>query len=148
MVKERFLRDFLVDVPHDHGQIGLELLRRAGRHHKQPLAAKVLLVPGQQQLHVVLASHPDEPRNGPFRALLLLQEVNLQHRGRLIQVCLQLVLLGRRRNVFHVNEQLSVHCTGVSEKFCGPKTRKILLYSIQSSQALLKSHYLPSNLLK
>lgn len=114
VVKQGFLRNFLVNVSHDNGQVGLELLRRIGRHHKQSLAAEVLLVPGQQQRHVVLAANPDERRNGPFRALLLLQEVNRQHRRRLVQVGLQLVLLGRRRNVFHVNKLLSVHRTAAS----------------------------------
>uniref|UniRef100_A0A8D8CFA0 (northern house mosquito) hypothetical protein n=1 Tax=Culex pipiens TaxID=7175 RepID=A0A8D8CFA0_CULPI len=99
-----------MDVPHDDGQIGLELLRRVGRHHEEALAAKVLLVPGQQQRHIGFAGHPDKRREGPLRALLFLQEVNLQHRSRLFQVLHQLLLLGRRRNVLHIDELLSVHC--------------------------------------
>lgn len=108
--KQSFLVYFLMDVPHDDGQIGLKVLRRVGRHHKEALSAKVLLVPGQQQRNIVLTCHPNKRRDGPLRTLLFLQEVNLQHRGRLLQVGHQLVLFSRRRNVLHVDQLLSVHC--------------------------------------
>lgn len=156
VIKQRFFVDFLVDVPHDDGQFSLELLRRFGRQHEEALAAKVLLVPGQQQRHIGFAGHPDKRREGPLRALLFLQEVNLQHRGRLFQVLHQLFLFGRRRNVLHIDELLSVHCAAVkiwrqqksSSLRCASETTKIELNLTNDGPLLFENHFSKGNGLK
>lgn len=92
MIVQVFLGDFGSYVAHDDGVVRLEELRLIGAHHKQPFAAVVLLIPQHQHVQVGFVGHPDERRNGPLGALLLPQEVDLQHRGPLLQVRNQVLL--------------------------------------------------------
>lgn len=102
MIEEVLFGDFVKNVPHNHRMVRYEIGRRIGPHNKQPLAAIVLLVPQQQQLHVVIVGHPDERGNRPLGALLLPQKVHRLDRGKLPKVRRQVLLRAGRRYVFHV----------------------------------------------
>lgn len=121
MLEEVFFGDFSSDVPHDDRMIRLEELRVIGTHHKQPLAAIVLLVSQQQQVQIGFVGQPDEGRNRPFGALLLPQEVHLLYRGPLLQVLNQVLLRAGGRNILHVEQKPPVH----GLVFCSQRTHTL-----------------------
>lgn len=108
VIVQILLGDFVGNIPHDNGLLGLVVMRLIGPQHKQPLPAVVLLVPQHNAVPVGFVRNPQEGRNRPLGALLFPQKVHTLDRGKLLQVSLQVLLAAGRGNVLHVDQQLSI----------------------------------------
>lgn len=109
MLVEVIFGDSAKNVPHNHRIVPVEKRWLIGPHHKQPLAAIVLLIPQQQQVQVGCVGRPDERGDRPLGALLLPQEIHRLDRGKLLKVRRQVLLRAGRVDIFHVEQIVAVH---------------------------------------